>query len=210
MDDIFEIIGGIVKKYYTAKTAVEPHPIRMVVAIIVAAVVGAHLIHYGGVNIENGIKGRHFFFTHWLIFIWYCMISLAFTILCVRLIMCKVLGFRTAPQYFIGGTICGSIVALTVVTSSIESSLMIGVAVTINSWLFYLIVFWKSGETEELDESIGELDLVSLDLVMAEEAFAAGRYKKAIEKFEIAVSQAALEERHMVMYQQAKRYSRDK
>ncbi len=183
-----------------------PHPLRVLLAIALTSVVGAHAIHYGSsTHYEAGAQVRRVFFFDCTHFSGDYFISLLLTIAYVWYVLYLQLNLRTALQYVIGGVVLAVVLVLGGEFSSTGFLVMFGVAITINSWLFYLFAFY--GVRLDDGEKVSER-AVNPDAMKGEEAFAAGRYDDAIDSFASAVEEGALSQRHMAMYLQAQRSSR--
>ncbi len=184
-----------------------PNPFRVLLAIILTGPFGAHVLHYKHTYLSFGEPVTESLFTGWFSFVFYCIGSVGITILFVWYVLYLQLRLYSAVQYLIGGVILGVVVASMSTASSTDTLIKFGATIAINSWMFYLFAFW--GINQEQEESNIEPEIDNYYLLKAEEAFSEENYQQAIDNFEAAVSQVALGERHMVMYQQAQRHVRE-
>ena len=183
-----------------------PNPFQVLIGIILTAPFGAHALHYGHTYYSFGEPVRHSLFESWFEFIGYSFASTGITIVFVWYVLYLQLRLYSAPQYIIGGVTLGVVIGMAAQAPTTDDLIMLGVAITVNSWMFYLFAFW--GIKQEIEEHNDTPVVDNYYLIKAEEAFVEENYQGAINNFEAAVAQVSLDDRHMLMYQQALRRAR--
>lgn len=119
-----------------------PNPFRVLLAILLTAPFGAHILHYGYTYYSFGEPVRETYFTGWVSFIFFCMASIGVSILFVCYVLYLQFRLYSAVQYIIGGVVLGVVIASGSTASSTDTLIQLGAAIAVNSWLFHLFAFW--------------------------------------------------------------------